>query len=140
GVGRSGCLRTRRNSSWNERGGRGMTSSETIAAAWRSAPRCAEPISNAALLRGRRATTRRSRLLGVAARLVASAFVICAATTASAETVIKLGTIAPEGSVWHDTLLEIRQQWRDISGGEVELRIYAGGVLGGEDEMVRKMQ
>lgn len=57
-----------------------------------------------------------------------------------AATVIKLGTIAPEGSVWHDALLEIRQQWRDLSGGEVELRIYPGGVLGGEDEMVRKMQ
>jgi TRAP-type C4-dicarboxylate transport system substrate-binding protein len=54
--------------------------------------------------------------------------------------VIKLGTIAPEGSVWHDGLLETRQQWRELSNGEVELRIYAGGVLGGEAEMVRKMQ
>jgi len=57
-----------------------------------------------------------------------------------AQLVIKLGTVAPEGSVWHDALLEIRQQWRDLSDGEVELRVYAGGVLGGEDEMVRKMQ
>jgi TRAP-type C4-dicarboxylate transport system substrate-binding protein len=59
---------------------------------------------------------------------------------ASAQTVIKLGTIAPEGSIWHEALLEIRQEWRDISNGEVELRIYAGGVLGGEDEMIRKIQ
>lgn len=58
----------------------------------------------------------------------------------SAQTVIKLGTVAPEGSVWHDALLEIREQWREISNGEIELRIYAGGVLGGEDEMIRKMQ
>ena len=57
-----------------------------------------------------------------------------------AQTIIKLGTIAPEGSVWHDALLETRQRWREISNGEVELRVYAGGVLGGEDEMVRKMQ
>jgi TRAP-type C4-dicarboxylate transport system substrate-binding protein len=63
-----------------------------------------------------------------------------AAMPASAQTVVKLGTIAPEQSIWHDALLRIRQQWRDISGGEIELRIYAGGVLGGEDEMVRKMQ
>jgi TRAP-type C4-dicarboxylate transport system substrate-binding protein len=63
-----------------------------------------------------------------------------ASTPASAQTVIKLGTIAPEQSVWHDALLRIRQQWREISGGDVELRIYAGGVLGGEDEMIRKMQ
>lgn len=58
----------------------------------------------------------------------------------AAQTIVKLGTIAPEQSIWHDALLEIRQQWRAISGGAVELRIYAGGVLGGEDEMVRKMQ
>ena len=57
-----------------------------------------------------------------------------------AQTVIKLGTIAPEGSVWHDALLEVRQHWREHSDGDVELRIYAGGVLGGEEEMVRKMQ
>jgi TRAP-type C4-dicarboxylate transport system substrate-binding protein len=61
-------------------------------------------------------------------------------SSASGQTIVKLGTIAPEQSVWHDALLQIRQRWRDISGGEVELRIYAGGVLGGEDEMVRKMQ
>jgi TRAP-type C4-dicarboxylate transport system substrate-binding protein len=54
--------------------------------------------------------------------------------------VIKLGTVAPEGSIWHDALLEMREQWRTLSGGAVELRIYAGGVLGGEDEMIRKMQ
>ena len=58
----------------------------------------------------------------------------------NAQTVVKLGTIAPEQSIWHDALLRIRQQWRTISDGEVELRIYAGGVLGGEDEMLRKMQ
>lgn len=57
-----------------------------------------------------------------------------------AQVVIKLGTVAPEGSAWHDALLSIRQQWRDISHGEVDLRIYAGGVLGGEAEMVRKVQ
>jgi TRAP-type C4-dicarboxylate transport system substrate-binding protein len=59
---------------------------------------------------------------------------------AHAQTVVKLGTVAPEQSVWHDALLRIAQDWRDISNGQVELRVYAGGVLGGEDEMVRKMQ
>ena len=40
--------------------------------------------------------------------------------------IVKLGTIAPEGSIWHDGLLELRQQWRELSDGKVELRIYAG--------------
>jgi TRAP-type C4-dicarboxylate transport system substrate-binding protein len=59
---------------------------------------------------------------------------------AASEVVIKMGTIAPEGSTWHDVLLRIRQEWRRISNGEVELRIYPGGVLGDETEMVRKVQ
>ncbi len=62
------------------------------------------------------------------------------AAPADARITIKLGTLAPEGSVWHDALLEVRQKWLAITDGEVELRIYAGGVLGGEDEMVRKLQ
>jgi len=64
----------------------------------------------------------------------------CILVPAYAQTVVKLGTVAPEQSVWHDALLRIAQDWREISNGQVELRIYAGGVLGGEDEMVRKMQ
>jgi TRAP-type C4-dicarboxylate transport system substrate-binding protein len=59
---------------------------------------------------------------------------------ARAQVVIKLGTVAPEGSVWHDALLRIKQEWRDVSHGQVELRIYAGGVLGSEGELVRKLQ
>jgi len=54
--------------------------------------------------------------------------------------VIKMGSIAPEGSAWHDALLRMKQNWRDISDGQLELRIYPGGVLGGEGEMVRKIQ
>lgn len=79
---------------------------------------------------------RRSAWLGMLSGLMLSV----TAGPAWPQTVIKLGTLAPEGSVWHDTLLEIRDDWRRISGGEVELRIYAGGVLGDEDEMIRKMQ
>ena len=72
--------------------------------------------------------------------IVLAAVISVVSPTASAQTVVKLGTVAPEQSVWHDALLRIAQDWRDISNGQVELRVYAGGVLGGEDEMVRKMQ
>lgn len=65
---------------------------------------------------------------------------LTATAEADARIVVKLGTLAPEGSVWHDALLEIRQKWQSLTDGEVELRVYAGGVLGGEDEMVRKLQ
>jgi TRAP-type C4-dicarboxylate transport system substrate-binding protein len=82
----------------------------------------------------------RKRLALTRARLGVLAVLALCAGQAWSQTVVKLGTLAPEGSVWHDALLEIRDDWRRISDGEVELRIYAGGVLGDEDEMIRKMQ
>jgi TRAP-type C4-dicarboxylate transport system substrate-binding protein len=81
--------------------------------------------------------SRYTRLLPV---LLTGCLLLQLPAASMAQVVIKLGTVAPEGSAWHDALLRIRQQWRDISHGEVELRIYAGGVLGGEAEMVRKVQ
>lgn len=66
--------------------------------------------------------------------------VSCHGAVAAQRVVIKFGTIAPEGSAWHDALLELRQAWLKLSDNRIELRIYAGGVLGGETEMVRKVQ
>lgn len=76
---------------------------------------------------------RRGTLLALAIQVIA------ATTPMHAETRITLGTIAPKGTAWHDVLLQTRQQWKEISNGEVELRIYAGGVLGGEEEMIESL-
>ncbi len=78
-----------------------------------------------------------------ALRRLLLAFILTAASQAASTadgTIVKFGTIAPEGSAWHDAILEIRQKWLQLSNGQVELRIYAGGVLGDETEMVRKVQ
>ncbi len=53
---------------------------------------------------------------------------------------IKLGTVAPKNSVWHEVLLRMRQDWREISDGAVDLAIYPGGVAGDEETMLRKMR
>ena len=53
--------------------------------------------------------------------------------------VIKLGTLAPQGSSWHEILKELGQRWEQASGGQVKLRIYAGGTQGSEGDMVRKL-
>jgi TRAP-type C4-dicarboxylate transport system substrate-binding protein len=71
---------------------------------------------------------------------IATAVALTAATAATAGTVIKLGTFAPENSVYHDILLDMGQEWAEISDGAVELRLYAGGVAGDESDMVRKMR
>ncbi|UCD37668.1 MAG: TRAP transporter substrate-binding protein DctP [Fidelibacterota bacterium] len=53
---------------------------------------------------------------------------------------IKMASLAPEGSAWHQVLQDIAQDWREISDNTVRLQIYAGGVLGDESDMVRKMR
>ncbi len=53
---------------------------------------------------------------------------------------LKTATIAPEGTVWFDLLAEIRQDWLDISDGLVELKLYAGGGLGDENDLLTKMR
>ena len=66
--------------------------------------------------------------------------IVLFATGASAQTVrIKLGTLAPQGSTWHQLLLSMAQDFSKASNGKVELKIYAGGTQGNEGEMIRKI-
>jgi len=73
-------------------------------------------------------------------------FVVCAALAGAAlpafsqKIRVLLGTPAPEGSVWHDVLLQMSQDWRKISGGQVEVIIRHSGVLGEEVDMLRKVR
>ena len=61
-------------------------------------------------------------------------------SAASAQTVrIKLGTLAPQGSTWHQLLMEMGADFAKVSAGKVELKIYAGGTQGNEGEMIREM-
>jgi TRAP-type C4-dicarboxylate transport system substrate-binding protein len=53
---------------------------------------------------------------------------------------VKLGTVAPEGSPWHDGLQEIASEWQRISGGKIRVRIYPGGVAGDEPDLLRKIR
>lgn len=54
--------------------------------------------------------------------------------------VIKLATLAPEGTVFYDALLKIGSEWARLSNGKVQVKIYAGGVAGAEPDMVRKLR
>ena len=61
-----------------------------------------------------------------------------AATAAHAQT-IKLGTLAPKGSPWWDILQDMGADWAAASDGGIKVRIYPGGSIGDETDMVRKM-
>jgi TRAP-type C4-dicarboxylate transport system substrate-binding protein len=53
---------------------------------------------------------------------------------------IRLGAVVPKGSLWDESLQYVRQEWRKISGGTVQVTVYSGGVLGDEAEMVRQIR
>jgi TRAP-type C4-dicarboxylate transport system substrate-binding protein len=58
---------------------------------------------------------------------------------AEAATTLKLATLAPSGSAWHDLLRELAQAWEQASGGQLKVKVYPGGAQGSEGEMVRKL-
>jgi TRAP-type C4-dicarboxylate transport system substrate-binding protein len=55
-------------------------------------------------------------------------------------TIIRLGTLVPKGSRWHEILLNMGEEWKKASGGKIELKIYPGGEQGDEPEMVQKLR
>ena len=69
---------------------------------------------------------------------------VCLATASPAQAddkvVIKFATRAPVGSTWEIQLKKAAQEWKRISGDKVELRIFAGGTMGDEGEMIKKMK
>jgi TRAP-type C4-dicarboxylate transport system substrate-binding protein len=65
-----------------------------------------------------------------------------ALTASAAERTLRvnLGTLAPRGSVYHQTLQAMAEKWRQAPGGGVRLVIYPDGTQGGEADMVRLMR
>ncbi len=53
---------------------------------------------------------------------------------------VKLATLAPNGSAWHEQLKDLAAQWSQASGGRVVLRIYPDGVAGDEPDVIRKIR
>ena len=53
---------------------------------------------------------------------------------------IRLGTLAPKGSSYHNELKKMGQEWKEATQGNLSLTIYPGGSMGGESEIVRRMR
>lgn len=53
---------------------------------------------------------------------------------------IRLGTLAPKGSSYHNELKKMGQEWKEATQGSLSLTIYPGGRMGGESETVRRMR
>jgi TRAP-type C4-dicarboxylate transport system substrate-binding protein len=57
----------------------------------------------------------------------------------SQTTVIKLATLAPDGSAWTEIFNDLNAELKEKTNNGVQLKIYPGGVLGDEKDMIRKM-
>ena len=53
--------------------------------------------------------------------------------------VIKIATLAPDGSAWMKVFNELNEDLKARTDNRVSFRIYPGGVLGDEKDMLRKM-
>ena len=71
--------------------------------------------------------------------LPALALALCCTTGATALT-IKLGSVAPANSPWDLALRGLAADWARISDGEIEVKIFPGGIAGDELDMIRKMR
>jgi TRAP-type C4-dicarboxylate transport system substrate-binding protein len=58
----------------------------------------------------------------------------------SQEYLIKVATIAPDGSTWVKVLKEYDSQIRKESNGRMGFKIYAGGVAGDEIDVLKKIR
>ncbi len=82
----------------------------------------------------------RSTAMRIVGLSIITFMVIVSATTAAAESiVVKLATLAPEGSSWIETFNSIDAEIQQKTDKQVRFKFYAGGVLGDEKDMLRKM-
>jgi TRAP-type C4-dicarboxylate transport system substrate-binding protein len=52
----------------------------------------------------------------------------------------KIGSLAPEGSVWVLQFHKFAKEVEEKTGGEVGFRVYTGGIMGDDQAMYRKMR
>jgi TRAP-type C4-dicarboxylate transport system substrate-binding protein len=74
------------------------------------------------------------------ARAILFVLTACATSCPVAAAVLKIATLAPDGTAW---MKEMRAAGDDInkrSGGRVELKFYPGGVMGNDATVLRKIQ
>lgn len=71
---------------------------------------------------------------------LAAAALLAATLLPAAPVKVKLGTLAPRGSSYHQSLQQMGEAWKKATGGDVQVTIYTDGAMGGEADVVRKMR
>lgn len=55
-------------------------------------------------------------------------------------TTLKLAVLTPEGTTWSNSLKDMAKEIKTATNGDVELKIYYGGVAGDEPDVLRKIR
>jgi TRAP-type transport system periplasmic protein len=72
--------------------------------------------------------------------LTALFLLVAVARPAAADTVLKVATLAPEGSSWMKLFRAWQQKVEARTEGRVKIKFYAGGVQGDERDVLRKIR
>jgi len=83
--------------------------------------------------------TRRSIGLGLAA-LTGGWHLSAAGSSESREPVLRIASLVPRNSVYHQQLLQLGQAWRNALGGKGRFNVFTDGSQGGEAEMVKRIR
>ncbi len=59
---------------------------------------------------------------------------------AAQTTQLRIGTLVPKNSVYHQQLLELGEAWRAAQGGNARFAVFTDGSQGGEAELARRMR
>jgi len=87
-----------------------------------------------------RKPSRRTFIKGTAIATASAATGFPLIAKGMADHTLKIATLAPDGSSWHKAFKQVARKINELSGGRIAIKIYAGGVMGDEAAMVRKMR
>ena len=54
--------------------------------------------------------------------------------------IIKMATVAPEGSSWMIEMRNFEKEIIELTNGQIKFRVYPNGIMGGEKDVLRKMR
>jgi len=73
-------------------------------------------------------------------QIIALLFLLFTSLFAEKTYVVKMATVAPEGSAWMDKMHEFEEEIIKATNGRLKFKIYANGIMGSEVDILRKMR
>lgn len=72
--------------------------------------------------------------------LALNTLTVAGTTSAQPAAQLRIGSVVPRNSVYHQELMKLGEAWRAAQGGNARFAAFTDGSQGGEAEMVRRMR